>query len=67
MAAMESGREAKRFRAETTTEQEVKFGCVMEGRCPEQHAATEEEAEEGSEEEEGEIPQQVQGQEWNHE
>ncbi len=40
MAAMESGREAKRFRAENTTEQEVKSGCVMEGRCPEQHAAT---------------------------
>ena len=40
MAAMESGREAKRFRAETTTEQEEKSGCIMEGRCPEQHAAT---------------------------
>ena len=34
---MDGGREAKRFRAEITMEQE---GCIMEGRCPEQHAAT---------------------------
>ena len=36
MAAME-GREAKRFRAQSIEEKE---GCIMEGRCPEQHAAT---------------------------
>ncbi len=37
---MESGREAKRCRIEVTTEQEVESGCIMESRCPEQHAAT---------------------------
>jgi hypothetical protein len=40
MAAMENGREAKRCRVEISMEQEVKSGCIMEGRCPEQHAAT---------------------------
>jgi hypothetical protein len=37
---MESGREAKRCRIELTTEQEVESGCIMESRCPKQHAAT---------------------------
>ena len=37
MAAMDGGREAKRFRAQSIEEKE---GCIMEGRCPEQHAAT---------------------------
>jgi len=37
MADME-GREAKRFRPQST--EEKKDGCIMEGRCPEQHAAT---------------------------
>jgi len=37
MADME-GQKAKRFRPQST--EEKKDGCIMEGRCPEQHAAT---------------------------